>query len=169
MGTNHGGVNFGRRSPPIGGQFSTLNNTSPGARPRTCRRSGPWSKPCATRRSGGTRRQAERRPEGDRAKRSSPGPEVSTTAPCAAGAMSAIRVAGRSDSAFSSSTCRARPPVSEETRRAERLQQSGSVEHARPDLRRTDGSFAEHRGASPRGAARARRCRRRRAPPRCRA
>ena len=26
MGTNHGGVNFGRRSPPIGGQFSTLNN-----------------------------------------------------------------------------------------------------------------------------------------------
>ena len=27
MGTNHGGVNFGRRSPPIGGQFSTLNNT----------------------------------------------------------------------------------------------------------------------------------------------
>ena len=29
MGTNHGGVNFGRRSPPIGGQFSTLNNTLP--------------------------------------------------------------------------------------------------------------------------------------------
>ena len=28
MGTNHGGVNFGRRSPPIGGQFSTLNNTT---------------------------------------------------------------------------------------------------------------------------------------------
>ena len=28
MGTNHGGgVNFGRRSPPTGGQFSTLNNT----------------------------------------------------------------------------------------------------------------------------------------------
>ena len=27
MGTNHGGVNFGRRSPPIGGQFSTLNNS----------------------------------------------------------------------------------------------------------------------------------------------
>ena len=26
MGTNHGGVNFGRQSPPIGGQFSTLNN-----------------------------------------------------------------------------------------------------------------------------------------------
>ena len=30
MGTNYGGgggVNFGRRSPQIGGQFSTLNNT----------------------------------------------------------------------------------------------------------------------------------------------
>ncbi len=33
MGTNHGGVNFGRRSPPIGGQFSTLNN-NPGAAAR---------------------------------------------------------------------------------------------------------------------------------------
>ena len=27
MGTNHEGVNFGRRLPPTGGQFSTLNNT----------------------------------------------------------------------------------------------------------------------------------------------
>ena len=27
MGTNHGGVNFGRRLPPIGGQYSTpINN-----------------------------------------------------------------------------------------------------------------------------------------------
>ena len=26
MGTNHEGVNFGRRLPPTGGQFSTLNN-----------------------------------------------------------------------------------------------------------------------------------------------
>ncbi len=27
MGTNHGGVNFGRRLPPIGGQYSTPINT----------------------------------------------------------------------------------------------------------------------------------------------
>ena len=26
MGTNHGGVNFGRRLPPIGGQYSTPIN-----------------------------------------------------------------------------------------------------------------------------------------------
>ena len=39
--------------------------------------------------------------------------QVSTTAPCAAGATSAFRVAGRPDSAISSSTYRARPPVSE--------------------------------------------------------
>ena len=147
------------------GATATAPDSSPGARPRTCRRSGRWRRRCGTRRWGGTRRQAERRPEGDWAKRSSPGSAVSTTAPCAAGATSAFRVAGRPDSAISSSTYRARPPVSEQTRRAERLQQSGSVEHAQPDLRRTDGSLAEHRGASPRGAARARRCRRRRAPP----
>ena len=29
MGTNHGGVNFGRRLPPIGGQYSTPINTYP--------------------------------------------------------------------------------------------------------------------------------------------
>ena len=28
MGTNHEGVNFGRRLPPTGGQFSTLNNNA---------------------------------------------------------------------------------------------------------------------------------------------
>ena len=32
MGTNHEGVNFGRRLPPTGGQFSTLNNTLTPAR-----------------------------------------------------------------------------------------------------------------------------------------
>ena len=30
MGTNHEGVNFGRRLPPTGGQFSTLNNIENG-------------------------------------------------------------------------------------------------------------------------------------------
>ena len=30
MGTNHEGVNFGRRLPPTGGQFSTLNNREGG-------------------------------------------------------------------------------------------------------------------------------------------
>ena len=30
MGTNHGGVNFGRRLPPIGGQYSTPINIRPG-------------------------------------------------------------------------------------------------------------------------------------------
>ena len=30
MGTNHGGVNFGRRLPPIGGQYSTPINTLTG-------------------------------------------------------------------------------------------------------------------------------------------
>ena len=29
MGTNHGGVNFGRRLPPIGGQYSTPINSRP--------------------------------------------------------------------------------------------------------------------------------------------
>ena len=95
------------------GATATAPDSSPGARPRTCRRSGPWSRRCGTRRWGGTRGRAERRPDGDWAKRSSPGPAVSTTTPCAAGATSAFRVAGRSDSAIFSSTYRTRPPVSE--------------------------------------------------------
>ena len=55
MGTNHGGVNFGRRLPPIGGQYSTPINTRPsgprnkaGSSPRQRRRSRPRSAPTAS-------------------------------------------------------------------------------------------------------------------------
>ena len=43
------------------GATATAPDSSPGARPRTCRHSGRWSRPCATRRSGGTARRQVRR------------------------------------------------------------------------------------------------------------
>ena len=36
MGTNHGGVNFGRRLPPIGGQYSTPINSFAGSNRLKC-------------------------------------------------------------------------------------------------------------------------------------